>query len=56
MEGSGIEGKAWLGDVPQGGKRRSGNLPKQISVALAAAKMCQQLMKYDLKGKLKSSY
>lgn len=31
-------------------------MPKKISVALTAEEICQQLMKYDLKGKLKSSY
>lgn len=56
MEGSGVERRAWLGCSPHGDQRRSGSLPKKISVALAAEEMCQQLMKYDLKGELKSSY
>lgn len=56
MEGLGVERKVWLGCNPSGDKRRPGNLPKKISVALAAEETCQQLMKYDLKGKLKFSY
>lgn len=56
MEGSRVERKAWPVYTPQGDKRNSGNLPEKISVALAAEEMGQQLMKYDLKGKLKFGY
>lgn len=56
MEGTGVGRKDWLGRGPYGNKRRIGYLPKQINVALVAEEMCQWLMKYDLRGELKSSY